>query len=170
MWHLLMAQQQESFLPFSMAAKSLPLPKPRGKKKHSKTSWSSLLSFRTEWSFSPLQNHMDLYLSTCFRASWFSHLLQSRVVYSFFQSCMVSSFSPITLWSSLLFEAAWSLSYFRAAWSLLPFRATWSLFPSEPHGLSSSLQSHMVSSSLPSPMVSLLSEPHGLSSPYGCRA
>ena len=87
-----MAQQQESFLPFSMAAKSLLLPKPRGKKKHSKTSWSSLLSFRTAWSFSPLQNHMDLYLSTCFRASWFTpsfratwfppHLLWSRVVSS----------------------------------------------------------------------------------------
>ena len=45
-----------------MTAKSLLLPKPRGKKKHSKTSWSSLLSFRTAWSFSPLQNHMDLYL------------------------------------------------------------------------------------------------------------
>ena len=38
---------------------------------------------------------MDLYLSTCFRASWFSHLLQSRVDYSFLQSCMVSS--PFTL-------------------------------------------------------------------------
>ena len=101
MRHLLMAHQQESFLPFSMAAKSLLLPKPRGKKKHPKTSWSSLLSFRTAWSFSPLQNHMDLYLSTCFRASWFTpsfraawsppHLLWSRVV---------SSFSPKTLWSS----------------------------------------------------------------------
>ena len=29
---------------------------------------------------------MDLYLSTCFRTSWFSHLLQSRVVYSLFTS------------------------------------------------------------------------------------
>ena len=38
---------------------------------------------------------MDLYLSTCFRTSWFSHLLQSRVVYSFLQSRMVSS--PFTL-------------------------------------------------------------------------
>ena len=59
------------FSPFSMAAKSLQLPKPRGKKKHSKTtcsspihstkaacfppffpktSWSSLFSFRTTWS------------------------------------------------------------------------------------------------------------------------
>ena len=38
---------------------------------------------------------MDLYLYTCFRASWFSHLLQSRVVYSFLQSRMVSS--PFTL-------------------------------------------------------------------------
>ena len=34
-------------------------------------------------------------LSTCFRASWFSHLLQSLVVYSFLQSRMVSS--PFTL-------------------------------------------------------------------------
>ena len=93
MRHLLMAHQQESFSPFSMAAKSLLLPKPRGKKKHSKTSWSSLLSFRTTWSFSPLQNHMDLYLSTCFRASWFTpsfrdawsppHLLWGHVVSSF---------------------------------------------------------------------------------------
>ena len=33
-----------------------------------------------------LQNHMDLYLSTCFRTSWFSHLLQSRVGYSLFTS------------------------------------------------------------------------------------
>ena len=91
--------------PFSMAAKSLLLPKPRGKKKHSKTTWSSSFPFRTAWSslyftkaawswpsffplrtswYSPLllQNHMDLYLSTCFRTSWFSHLLQSHVVYS----------------------------------------------------------------------------------------
>ena len=44
--------------PFSMAAKSLLLPKPRGKKKHSKTSWSSSFPseprgpfphFRTSW-------------------------------------------------------------------------------------------------------------------------
>ena len=78
MRHLLMAHQQESFLPFSMAAKSLLLPKPRGKKKHSKTSWSSLLSFRTVWSFSPLQNHMALslfpqnlvVLSIYFRTMW----------------------------------------------------------------------------------------------------
>ena len=37
--------------PLFFSAKSLLLPKPRGKKKHSKTSWSSLLSFRTAWSF-----------------------------------------------------------------------------------------------------------------------
>ena len=104
--------------PFFLA-KSLLLPKPRGKK-HSKTSWSALLSFRTAWSFSPLQNHMDIYVSTCFRDSWFTHLLWS---------CVVSSFSPKTLWPSLLFEAAWSLLYFRATWSLLPFRAAWSLLP-----------------------------------------
>ena len=50
MWHLLTAHQQESFLPFS-SRQSLLLPKPRGKKEHSKTTWSSLLSFRTVWSF-----------------------------------------------------------------------------------------------------------------------
>ena len=72
-----------------MAAKSLLLPKPCGKKKHSKTSWSSLLSFRTAWSFSPLQNHMDLYLSTCSRTSWFPHLLQSRMVSSFLPQNLV---------------------------------------------------------------------------------
>ena len=72
--------------PFSMATKSLLLPKLRGKKKHPKTSWSSSFPLRTLW-YSPLllQNHMDLYLSTCFRTSW---------VYSFLQSHMVS----FTLW------------------------------------------------------------------------
>ena len=113
-----------------MAAKSLLLPKPRGKKKHSKTSWSSLLSFRTAWSFSPLQNHMDLYLSACFRASWFSHLLQS---------CVVSS--PFTLEPrGLLFPSPKPFGppyYYGAAWSLLSppkpcgppyyFGAAWSL-------------------------------------------
>ena len=48
-----MATSKSPLSPFSMAAKSLLLPKPRGKKKHSKTTWSSLLSFRTAWSFSP---------------------------------------------------------------------------------------------------------------------
>ena len=48
-----------------------------------------------------LQNHMALFLSpqnlvvpslsTCFRTSWFSHLLQSRVVYYLLQSRMVYS-------------------------------------------------------------------------------
>ena len=57
-----MAQQQESFLPFS-SRQSLLLPKPHGKKKHSKTTWSSLLSFRTAWSFSPFQNRVVLFLS-----------------------------------------------------------------------------------------------------------
>ena len=42
-------------------AKSLLLPKPRGKKKHSTTTWSSLLSFRTVWS--------SLFFS---RTAWFS--------------------------------------------------------------------------------------------------
>ena len=50
MWHLLMAHQQESFLPFFFLSKSLLLPKPRGKKEHPKTTWSSLSSFKTAWS------------------------------------------------------------------------------------------------------------------------
>ena len=37
--------------PLFFPAKSLLLSKPCGKKKHSKTTWSSLLSFRTVWSF-----------------------------------------------------------------------------------------------------------------------
>ena len=37
-----------------LLAKSLLLPKPCGKKKHSKTTWSSLLSFRTSWSSLPM--------------------------------------------------------------------------------------------------------------------
>ena len=59
--------------PLFFLAKSLLLPKPRGKKKHSKTSWSSLPSFRTVFldtpfpghpeSFSPFQNHAVLFLS-----------------------------------------------------------------------------------------------------------
>ena len=36
--------------PLFFPAKSLLLPKPRGKKQLSKTSWSSLLSFKTAWS------------------------------------------------------------------------------------------------------------------------
>ena len=52
------------FSPFSMAAKSLLLSKPRGKKKHSKTSWSSLLSFRTAWS-SPSMVSAPRFKSQC---------------------------------------------------------------------------------------------------------
>ena len=76
--------------PLFFPAKSLLLPKPRGKKKHSKTSWSSCFPLRTS-RYSPLllQNHMDLYLSTCFRTLWFSHLLQSCVVYSFLPQNLV---------------------------------------------------------------------------------
>ena len=132
------------FSPFFLA-KSLLLPKPRGKKKHSKTSWSSLLSFRTAWSFSPFQNLVVLlfYFRTTwtfiyllaseprgstlsFRAAWSPpHLLLSRVV---------SSFSPKTLWSSLLLwsrvvsssfspKTLWSSPLFEAAWSLLTMAA-----------------------------------------------
>ena len=49
MWHLLTALQQEVLPPLFFLAKSPLLPKPRGKKKHSKASWSSLFSFRTAW-------------------------------------------------------------------------------------------------------------------------
>ena len=75
--------------PLFFLAKSLLLPKPCGKKKHSKTTWSSLLSFRTSWSSSfPSELHGPsyllqilvalslspqnrvVYLSTCFRTVW----------------------------------------------------------------------------------------------------
>ena len=79
------------FSPFSMAAKSLLLPKPRGKKKkHSKTSWSSLLSFRTVWYFHLLQNRV---VYSLLQSRMDSSLLQSRVVYSFLlRSHVVYSF------------------------------------------------------------------------------
>ena len=67
--------------PLFFPAKSLLLPKPRGKKKHSKTTWSSLLFFRSVWSFSPFQNCMVLFLS-----------LQNRMVLSsLHQSCLILS-------------------------------------------------------------------------------
>ena len=67
-----------------MAAKSLLLPKPRGKKKkHSKTSWSSLLSFRTAWYFFPFQNCVALSLSPQ-KLVFFSYSLQNCVVLSIY--------------------------------------------------------------------------------------
>ena len=42
--------------------------------------------------YSLYQNHVDLYLSTCFRTSWVYSFLQSRMVSSLLQSRMVSSF------------------------------------------------------------------------------
>ena len=73
-------------------AKSLLLPKPRGKKKHSKPSWSSLLPFRTVWPspFPPriAWSSLSFYFRTVwppiyFRTAWSStYLLWSRVVYS----------------------------------------------------------------------------------------
>ena len=89
-----MAHRQESFLPFFFPSKSLLLPKPRGKKKHSKTSWSSLLSVRTVWYFHLLQNRM---VYSVLRSRVVYSFLQSRVVYSFLQSRMVSSFLPQNL-------------------------------------------------------------------------
>ena len=61
--------------PLFFPAKSLLLPKPHDKKQHSKTTWSSLLSFRTVGSFSPFQNCVVLFLSP-----------QNLVVLSFFTS------------------------------------------------------------------------------------
>ena len=64
--------------PLFFSAKSLLLPKMHGKKKHSKTTWSSAFPLRTAWSsffpYSLHQNRMDLYISTCFRTSWFFFL------------------------------------------------------------------------------------------------
>ena len=143
--------------PFSMAAKSLLLPKPRGKKKPSKTSWSS--SFPSE-PHGPFPH---------FRTSWFSsfssephgplsiYLLQSLVVLPF-------TSEPRGL---LLPSEPHGLLpiYFGAAWSppsppkpcgpplLLWSRVVSSLFQSRM--VSSSLQSCMVSSLLQSRMVSL---------------
>ena len=79
-----------------MAAKSLLLPKPRGKKKHSKTTWSSLLSFRTVWSFSPFQTRMVLFLSPQ-NLVVLSYSLQNRVAPYLLQSRVVYSFLPQNL-------------------------------------------------------------------------
>ena len=118
-----------------------------------------------------LQNHMDLYLSTCFRASWFSHLLQSRVVYSFLQSRMVSSLH--LLWSRVVYSflpqnLVVLLFYFRTTWTFIY------LLASEPHG--STLSFRAAWSPLPSstllPRVTspFTLEPRGLLLLYGCRA
>ena len=85
--------------PLFFQAKSLLLPKPRGKKKHPKTSWSSLLSFRTAWSSSfPL------------RTSWFSPLLLQNhmALFLFPQNLMVPSIYFRTMWPPIYFRAAWS--------------------------------------------------------------
>ena len=151
MRHLLTAQQQESFLPFSsrqslscclsrVAKRSTPKPcgplyfpsEPCGPFPHFRTAWSSSFPLRTSW-FSlftsepcgplftsephglhfftseprgllftspklpdpgplPFPSEPRGSLPFALRTSWFSHLLWSRVVYSFLQSRMVSSF------------------------------------------------------------------------------
>ena len=74
-------------------AKSLLLPKPCGKKKHSKTTWSSLLSFRTSWSSSfPSEPHGPSYsLQNCVA----SYLLQNLVVLS---TLLSEPRGPLSLW------------------------------------------------------------------------
>ena len=89
--------------PLFLPAKSLLLPKPCGKKKHSKTTWSSPLSFRTVWSFSPFQNLVVLLFY--FRTTWtFIYLLASEPRGSTlsFRAAWSPPFSPKTLWSSPL--------------------------------------------------------------------
>ena len=81
--------------PLFFPAKSLLLPKPRGKKKHSKTSWSSLLSFRTVWSFSPFQNHVALSSFTSEPHGPLSiYLLQNLMVLPFTSEPRGLLFSP----------------------------------------------------------------------------
>ena len=86
--------------PLFFPAKSLLLPKLRGKKKQSKTTWSSLFSFRTAWSF--------LFTSSEPHGPRPIYLLQNLVVLSFpsephgplyllHQSCMILSFLPQNL-------------------------------------------------------------------------
>ena len=83
--------------PLFFSAKSLLLPKLRGKKKHSKTTWSSPIhSFRTSWSS-----------SLSFRTAWIS-LFTSELcgpLYSS-QNRVVLFFSLRTAWSSLPMAAA----------------------------------------------------------------
>ena len=77
--------------PLFFPAKSLLLPKPCGKKKHSKITWSSLLSFRTVWSFSPFQNCVVLSLSP----------QNCMVLPIYFRTTWPSSFPLRTSWFSL---------------------------------------------------------------------
>ena len=72
-----MAHQQESFLPFSSWQNLSCCLSRMAKKKHPKTTWSSLLSFRTSWSSSfPSEPHGPSYsLQNCVAP----YLLQNRV-------------------------------------------------------------------------------------------
>ena len=124
--------------PFIFSAKSLLLPKPCGKKKHSKITWSSLLSFRIAGS-SPFPSELcgplhSLFTSPETRGPLPIYLLQNLVVLSFY------------------FSTSWPPSF--------PLRTVWfSLFPSEPHG------PLFTSPKLPDPLPSPL-KPHGPLSIY----
>ena len=107
MRHLLTAHQQESFLPFSsrqslscclsrVAKRSTPKPhgplyspsEPCGPFPHFRTAWPSPFPLRTSW-FPPIHSrtmwppiYFRVAWSTLLRNSWFSHSLQSHMVYS----------------------------------------------------------------------------------------
>ena len=131
--------------PLFFPEKFLLLPKPHGKKKHSKTTWSSLLSFRTAWSFSPLQNHMDLYLLASeprgsllpselhglrpiyFGAAW-SLLSPPKPCGPHYSPSEPCSSLPFYLLQNLMVppihsRTVWPPIYFRTAWSSLSMAA-----------------------------------------------
>ena len=123
--------------PLFFPTKSLLLPKPRGKKKHSKTSWSSTLLqnlvvlFPISEPLGPLPFPSEPRGSLYFRTTWTSiYLLASE-----------PRGSPIyfgAAWSPLLSfpKTLWSSSYyFGAAWSLLPPKPCGPPYSLKPRGL-----------------------------------
>ena len=128
-----MAHQQEFFLPFSSQQSlscclsrmaKMSTPKTHGPL-YSPSELCGPLPFPQNcmvlsFPYSLHQNHMDLYLSTCFRNLWFSPFTsEPRGPLPFPQNPMaLLSFPLRTTWSSSF--------YFRSSWP--------SLFPSKPHG------------------------------------
>ena len=130
--------------PLFFPAKSLLLPKPRGKKKHSKTTWSSLLSFRTVWSFSTFQNRVVLFLSP-----------QNRMVLPIYS------------------RSSWpSPFYFRTTWPSFPLRTSWfSLFMAAAPRFKSQCPSSFAALFLTPPTVSYTCQhPRILPALLGCHS